>query len=296
MNKQIVSDLEFMCSPKIKATKFTPLMLAVLTGSDIKPFLKSDINAKNSSGWTALMIACRNSCTWSSLGTVRMLLDAGADVNIQHNNRWTALMMAARYTNKGSSEETVKMLLEAGADMNVEEKDGWTALMLATRYSNNDSSEKVVKMLLDTGASINIQNNMGITALMMAAQNSKQNEDSSEKTVKILLEAGADVNMYDNNGNTALTLAINNCDKKMTKMLIMASADIEACEGKLEDAEMVELKNYRKESLLVERNKELENKIVELENKIVELECRPPRIYEEAKEHFYDLANDLIHT
>ena len=116
------------CSPYIMATNFSPLMKAILKHdlNSIKENLQ-DINAVNSIGWTALMIASRNSNIWSSNDIVELLLNNGADPNFKNENGWTALMSVSGYSREESSEKTVEILLEKGADHNIKYKKGWTA-------------------------------------------------------------------------------------------------------------------------------------------------------------------------
>lgn len=67
----------------------------------------ADVNARNKSGWTALMHAAVNGHT----AIIKALLAAGADVNAKNKNGGTALMQAARYGHP----DIVKLLKEAGA-------------------------------------------------------------------------------------------------------------------------------------------------------------------------------------
>ena len=158
--------------------------------------------------WSALMSASRNSMTFSTNETVKILLKYGADVNLQEEKGWTSLMLASRNSNSESSEKTVKILLEHDADVNLQNNDGQTALIMASCNSNSESTEGTVKMLLEHNADVNLQNNDGQTALILASYNS--NSKSSEKTVKMLLENNADVNLQNINGHTALMLAVKN--------------------------------------------------------------------------------------
>ena len=133
---------------------------------------KADPNIQDKYGWTALMMAARNSsperCV-SSERTIELLLATGVDPNIQDNSGYTALMWAAQDSSpeRGtSSERTIELLLAAGADPNKQEKDGWTALMIAAYYSspeNCDSSERTVELLLAAGADPNKQGTYGWT-------------------------------------------------------------------------------------------------------------------------------------
>ena len=92
---------------------------------------QEEINKQSTEGWTALMIACRNSNTDSSIETIKLLLECpNIDVNKQNNEGWTALMLACRYSNIYSNIETIKLLLEnINTDINKQDNEGWTALM-----------------------------------------------------------------------------------------------------------------------------------------------------------------------
>ena len=100
-----------------------------------------------------------------NLTDVQDALKGGADVNAKNTNGLTALMMASYcgYTN-GNYAEVVKLLLDKGADVNIKGKEGLTALMEASSGGNAE----VVKLLLDKGADINVKNSKGETALVIA--------------------------------------------------------------------------------------------------------------------------------
>jgi len=103
-----------------------------------------------------------------------LLTEGGADPNKQKDG-WTALMMAARQSSpeRGtSSEKTVEILLKYKADPNKQQTvGGWTALMLAAHNSSPErgfSSEKTIEMLLKYKADPNKQTIHGNTALDIA--------------------------------------------------------------------------------------------------------------------------------
>lgn len=74
-----------------------------------------DINAKNTTGMTALMFACKNG--WLTL--VEYLVDHGADIEIkEHQSGETALFFAVRNNN----DKVVQFLLSRGADKNATDK------------------------------------------------------------------------------------------------------------------------------------------------------------------------------
>ena len=81
------------CSPFTKCKYFNKLMYLIINKTDfhvISNYLinnLNEINQVNEYGWTALMIASRNSNTINNLKTVKLLLENGADINRQDNNR-----------------------------------------------------------------------------------------------------------------------------------------------------------------------------------------------------------------
>ena len=162
----------------------------------------ADINKRDSTGHTALMLAAKRSNDSSTEGTVKIILDAGADVNAKDNLGWTALMYAAKYSATTSTEATVKMLIDAGADVNAKDDHGRTALMLAAKHSNRTSTETTVKLIIDADADVNAKNIWGWTALMFAANKSHV----TEATVKLIIDAGADVDTKNNKGKTVFDL------------------------------------------------------------------------------------------
>jgi ankyrin repeat protein len=163
---------------------------------------------KDNSGSTALISSSRYSNTYSTIESVRLLLEYNADSNLKDNKGTTALIIVCANTNKSSNIETAKLLLENGADPNLKDFKGWTALMHACRNSNTHSTIETVRILLEFKADPNLKDDKGWTALMLACRNS--NTDSNIETVRILLEFGADPNLKDDKGWTALMMACRN--------------------------------------------------------------------------------------
>ena len=229
-------------SPHSESAGLTYLMKLVLCTKNnieslniIKGILgneSSDINRQNTKGWTALMIACRNSNTNSNMETIKLLLEhSDIDINKQNNEGWTALMLACRYSNTDSNMETIKLLLEhSDIDINKQNNGGWTALMMACRYSNTESNIETIKLLLENiNTDINKQDNEGWTALMLACRYS--NTESNIETVKLLLgHPDIDVNKQDNEGWTALMMACRNSNTESnieTVKLLLGHQDID---------------------------------------------------------------------
>ena len=204
--------------------------------------LEIDIDYRNGSGMTALMISCVN----SHHQIVELLLKEGADVNIQNNDGWTALMIASQNghhqvvelllkesadteiqthqdeatalmlaSEKGHT-QVIEILLKHNADANVQDKEGRTALYVA---SSNDHHQ-VVELLLKKGADVNIQNNNGWTALMVASVK------GHHQVVELLLKEGADVNIQDNDGWTALMIASVKGHHQVVELLLKEGADV----------------------------------------------------------------------
>lgn len=121
----------------------------------------ADVNAKNASGETVLMMIDADATadlTWD-------LLNAGADVNMKDDEKNTALMRAASLNNL----EALKVLLEAGADINAENDEGLTPLMQASA----EGHVNVVRALVLAGCDMNAVNKEGANALSMAKENDR---------------------------------------------------------------------------------------------------------------------------
>lgn len=147
----------FPCSPTTQCKGFTPIMVDVLNGKiNYNHLEKYDINAQNEEGWTALMIACRNSAPspkgWGLEKLVSALLARGADPNVQNKDGYTALMYASKHSNDTSTEKSVRTLLSYGADPNIETPNKTTALKLVFAYSSSASNIKMIDILLEHGA------------------------------------------------------------------------------------------------------------------------------------------------
>ncbi len=93
------------------------------------------VNAKNSSGRTALMSAAY----YGNKMVVRELIVEGVDVNQVDEQGKTALMMAVA----NQKLEVVEELLNAGADAKLEDKNKNTALKIAEKLKN----KKLTKLL-----------------------------------------------------------------------------------------------------------------------------------------------------
>lgn len=151
-----------------------------------------DINAKNISGETALMLASDT----GHENIVRVLAQVpNININARDNYGFTPLMPASRE----GFDNIVKLLLaKSDIDVNNKSNSGTTALWAAAAWGR----ESTVKLLLESSRiNVNAQDNDGHTPFMVAARNGKK------AVVKLLLEAGADPNIKNNAGLTGYDLA-----------------------------------------------------------------------------------------
>ena len=78
-----IKSIEFPCSSLTTSTGFTPLMYLVINTkeypelNDLIVNFRSTINQQNIKGWSALMLAARNSNTVSSIETIKILIELG---------------------------------------------------------------------------------------------------------------------------------------------------------------------------------------------------------------------------
>lgn len=209
----------------------------------------ADINERDASGRTALMVAANRGHTY----VVQLLLERGADANANDNKGGTAIQAAESrgfqrivsilrqfsaapgQAESGSALKgqpsprlslhravdegdfaALKSLIDAGADVNARSSDEWTPLMLATIKGHT----QMVEALLKNGADSNARNRKGWTALMFAVSM------SDADTLRILLSAGANINARDKEGKTALMQAANENNRDSVRVLLGEGADV----------------------------------------------------------------------
>ncbi|MCG6870125.1 MAG: thioredoxin fold domain-containing protein [Gammaproteobacteria bacterium] len=99
-------------------------------------------------GESPLMLAVRE----RRVGSVEVLLDAGADPDRRNRSGETSLHLAVR-----GDPDIIKLLLEAGANPNAQDTGGVTPLMLAAAAGREDST----KMLRGAGARLDMKDYQG---------------------------------------------------------------------------------------------------------------------------------------
>ena len=129
-----------MTSSKIETVLATAEQLIGYRKSLISKLVQLDLNAQDSSGWTALMYAAKKGDT----EVVRLLLDAEADPYIENECSETALLLAI----STPCPMVVKEFIDAGIDLNQPNSEGNSALDFAL-YHNE--SEYVTEMIEAAG-------------------------------------------------------------------------------------------------------------------------------------------------
>lgn len=158
-----------------------------------KKSLDSTVDAKDSSGWTPLMIAS-SLPNAAGLPAVEILLSRDADVKMASNTGGTALHFATSKSNI----DVVKALLAAGASARVKDKRGQLPLHRAAAAGHMP----LVKLLLKEGKSpVNASDRDGLTALHHAIS-----EGHGDVAVE-LLKQGADSAKKDGDERLAINCA-----------------------------------------------------------------------------------------
>ena len=153
---------------------------------------------------------------FGKLGTVKMLVRAGAGVRVADNTGATCLTLAADFGHT----ETVRYLVGlTDVEVNHEGNEAFTALHFAVQEGHHD----VVEVLIDAGADIDAKINGGRTPLHVACLYRKL------AIVKVLVKAGADVCVTTNEGTTCLMLASNYGHTETVRYLVgLPEVDVHA--------------------------------------------------------------------
>lgn len=187
MNINQVPDLniKYNYTPFLKSKGFTLLMKWVLMTKEhpelhdkIKSYVnenKQELDKQNEKGWTALMLACYNKQTMSTIETVKILIDAGCNLNLQNQLGETALMLIVTKSFDDDDKDCATILINAGCDLDIKDNSNNTVLIECCHRRH----EHIVKMLLDAGCDIHLYR---ITVLRRAC------EEGTSNIVKMLLE------------------------------------------------------------------------------------------------------------
>ena len=168
-----------------------------------------DVNARVSSGLTALMLAIKYG---RNQVVGRLMAEGGIDVNAKSSKGCTALMLASE---KNNFDIVHKLLLVDGINVNAASNDGYTALMFA---SQDGHVEVVRKLLAENSINVNVKGEVGVTALILAAKYGHAG------VVNQLLEVdGIDLNAKNSDGSSALNLAFQYGHIGVAKRLMLAN-------------------------------------------------------------------------
>jgi ankyrin repeat protein len=171
-----------------------------------------NINAQDSNGQTATMIATYN----NDVTTAKVLIEAGADVNIQDDIKNNPFL----YAGAEGYLDILKLTIKAGANPMITNRYGGTALIPASEHGYVD----VIKELLtNTDTDVNHVNNLGWTALLEAII-LNDGDEIQQQTVQLLIDYGADVNIPDKNNVTPLQHAREKGFKEIEQILLKAGA------------------------------------------------------------------------
>ena len=149
----------YYISPILQSSGLTHLMKLVLCTAInkkainiIKEIIKNEpeeINKQNTRGWTALMIACRNSYMESSIETIKLLLENPlTDANKQDKNGCTALMITFKYCSQELGKKIMDIFMNSKALSNK-----------MNFYFSNKNGESIMDLILISNEFIEIIHN-----------------------------------------------------------------------------------------------------------------------------------------
>ncbi len=165
-------------------------------------FSTSILDAKNSDGNTALILAAQNNLT----EVVLKLINAGANIHAANNLGETALIQALQ----NGHTDVIDVLMHNGAKL------PRNPITTSASSSRQQSTRKLPSFIVNERDPTSDLD----TALIKAAKAGTIDE------IKALAEAGADINAINRGGQTALTIATQNQSTDIITYLLAADADI----------------------------------------------------------------------
>ncbi|MBI2213292.1 MAG: ankyrin repeat domain-containing protein [Acidobacteria bacterium] len=212
----MIAALAANADPNVKGEEaWTPLMY-VAAGTffgdaesliDALVKAKAELEAKNSFGQTALMLAAREGRTQQ----LDALIKNGAKVNARDDDGWSALMLAAF----NGQHQCVKSLIAAKADVSAKTEDGWDGALLAL----SEGRGSVARVIVEAGAAVP-KDGPGRTAPLIHAVYGGDLE-----AVRLVLESSPDLTARDSDGWSALEIAANNDYPQIVMELLRAGID-----------------------------------------------------------------------
>jgi ankyrin repeat protein/CHAT domain-containing protein len=232
----------------------------------------ADVNAKNRTGFTALMFAA----TESTPAIVKLLLQHGAQIDTQADDRTTALLAAA----KSAKADNVKLLLDEGAKLDQNSPKSYLSQVVETSVfpEKSESKAKIIQMFIERGANANEQAGEEGTLLsrVLVADRGKPEslkvllsngvapgegqllyatDHNYPMVAKLLLEHGAAVNVTNSDGLTPLMIAASNNYSEIVSYLLDKGASIDVQDQHGLTALMQAAKNGSEDSVQLLLNK-----------------------------------------
>ena len=199
-----------MCMNMKGENHITPLMMAakmargdesmrileyVLVNSDV-----NEIDAQDSEGRSALMYACLNVDTTSSIEACHTLLKRGANPNLLDDKGCNSMMLYALNYKSGNSIALIQMLINNNVNIfQSSTNNRLNAIMIACKRYEFTHDTKLITQLLAAGANINQRDRDGNTALMQLCSG---NIDENIDLIKIFIDRKANVEISNNYGET----------------------------------------------------------------------------------------------
>jgi uncharacterized protein len=166
----------------------------------------ADINAKDSDGQTALLVAVQN----NQIEIAKALTAAGADINVQASNKDTPWLLAGA----NGRTEIIEAMIPLGPDLSIRNRFGGNALIPACERAHVET----VRLLLTTEIDVNHVNNLGWTCLLeivILGDGGSRHQEAA----RLVLAAGADPNLADKNGVTPLAHARANGQTETARLI-----------------------------------------------------------------------------
>lgn len=186
----------------------TALLLAAQYGHvDVCKYLidkRSQVNAKNSQGFTALHYAARAGLDEMCEALIK---DGKADVNVRSGFGDTPLYLCSG----NGKVSTCTLLIKNGADVNAAIDSGETPLHAATRADDFETCELLIK----SGSNVNVADMCGVTPLHIAVSR------SNYELCDLFVKSGANVNAKPNfNDSTPVLIASRERNYKILSLLV----------------------------------------------------------------------------
>ena len=221
---------------------------------------------------------------------------------IQRGHYYIIKELFDKYDNKQKLKEIINMIIGNKYPALFVTLDDEYKRPQSIEENENDLQYKMVKLLIDNGADVNaVELCERDTILHYMAIHPKL---VSEKVVRLIINAGANVNAKDKYNTTPLyhsTICNGYGNIKISVILIEAGADTTCiCNEDIYPEQIyegiIEWNNYKNKKFEKERNK-FEAKIKKIEEENAELKLKLSlvpggELYEEAKNHFYELVED----